>query len=813
MTPFGLPILAQLTRETFEWGRIQSNTDWILPVVATVALLLYVRLMYERDAREHSRRLGWLLTALRSAAVFIILLLYLQPQWRVELERQVPSRALVLVDTSLSMGTVDGDLGSARRADQVVAALEDSSLLDQLRRRHDVHVFRFGKTLELVQTLSKLAPGQPEAAEPNGPGNADVSRAKQTDLATLLEPTASETWLGEALRDVVRQEQDAPVAGLILLSDGCQNAGPTPEAVLPEIREAEIPIFAVGIGSDKKAAGVRVSDFVVPKNAYPGDPYSVTGYLQAYRMAGRPATVELWARPTGVKDASADTLVETRRVTLGADGEVLPVPFTLTPDEKRSGQTLVLKVLGPDGVRHESDPKDVAIAKRPNGVLLLAGGPTREYRFLRNTLHRDKTIAVDVLLQTARPGVSQDARAVLEDFPATRKEMAEYDCVVALDPDWQALSAAQIDVLENWVAEQSGGLVIVAGPVNMGDPIRGWIQDDRMAKLRALCPVTFHRRFAVDVSGYASKSAWPIAFTREGQEAPFLWLADDALGSQQCWDELPGVYSCYPVRGPKPGATVYARFSDPQAASDGAPPVYMAGQFYGAGRVFYLGSGEMWRLRAINEAWFDTFYTKLIRHVSEGRLLRDSSRGVLLSSQDSYALGATVEVRAQLTDAQLAPLDAPSVTMEVTLPDGSIQTVPLRRDAARAGTFAGYFTARAEGGYELRVPVPGREDEVLSRRVQVAPFGLEDKNPERNDALLSKLAADTGGRYYVGLPAALGPRAPDPLVAQLPDRTKTIITPADPDRQQQQRWLGAMMLVLCGLLSAEWLLRRLKRLA
>ena len=62
------------------------------------------------------------------------------------------------------------------------------------------------------------------------------------------------------------------------------------------------------------------------------------------------------------------------------------------------------------------------------------------------------------------------------------------------------------------------------------------------------------------------------------------------------------MFGYYGVRGAKPGATVYGRYSDPEAGSGDERPVYMAGQFYGAGRVFYLGSGEMWRLRALTTA-------------------------------------------------------------------------------------------------------------------------------------------------------------------------------------------------------------------
>ena len=149
-------------------------------------------------------------------------------------------------------------------------------------------------------------------------------------------------------------------------------------------------------------------------------------------------------------------------------------------------------------------------------------------------------------------------------------------------------------------------------------------------------------------------------FTREGLQADFLWLGEGPTRQPaRRGRSFAGVYSFFPVRGPKPGATVLATFSDPRAAAAGKQPPYFVEQFYGSGRVFYMGSGEMWRLRRVDPAYFEQFYTKLIRHVSQGRLLRGSSRGVLLVGQDRYLLGNTVEVRAQLTNARLAAAGRP----------------------------------------------------------------------------------------------------------------------------------------------------------
>ncbi len=244
------------------------------------------------------------------------------------------------------------------------------------------------------------------------------------------------------------------------------------------------------------------------------------------------------------------------------------------------------------------------------------------------------------------------------------------------------------------MAEQGGGLIVIAGPVYVGRGVDGWTQTPAMAPMRNLYPVEFPGRLvAIDDNTYATRDPWPLELTREGREADFLWLGDTAAASRRAWADFPGVYSYYPLRRPKPGATVYARFSDPATAQGNVQPVYWAGQFYGSGSVFYLGSGEMWRLRAIDTSLFDEFYTKLIRHVSQGRLLRGSSRGVLLVSQDHYMLGNTVEVRAQLTNARLDPLDVPSVALETILPGG-------------AGA-DGDHTPRSEPGRGLLRAIPG----------------------------------------------------------------------------------------------------------
>jgi len=188
------------------------------------------------------------------------------------------------------------------------------------------------------------------------------------------------------------------------------------------------------------------------------------------------------------------------------------------------------------------------------------------------------------------------------------------------------------------------------------------------------------------------------------------------------------VYRCYPTAGAKAGATVYANFSDPRAQNEHGQPILFAAQFYGSGRTFYIGSPELWRLRAVDEEYFDRFWTKVIREVGQGRLRRGTARGLLLLERNQYALGQTIRVRANLLDPQLRPLDAPSVELNVFDPHG----LPL--GAPRALT-RDHIEALAAAGIKVIINNRPWERTYVNRGTYVHPYEVRryDRPAERRE--------------------------------------------------------------------------------
>ena len=924
-------MIAQAGQRTFiELGRAQAMNEWwhwLALLLVCLILLAFVIMTYRRDSQELPLPMRLLLTLLRLTAFVGLLVFFLQIEKRTEQRITRNSRVSVLVDTSQSMGLRDVDAtpgpngegqGNLRRIDLVTRSFAEHDLVEKLRQRHDVNVYRFGQAEKPEQVLSvrRGAPqdtetspaevfrssrsearrltliaafflivalggtvihflllgigrptnqgwgllvavvavitafvvlgvsnlrnprvgwsqlwGAPMAASTESPAELDVGGTERsgavedaaaTDWSRELQPNGIKTRLGDALQYVVQRERGGSLAGVVTFSDGNVNSGADPLEVVRSARDAGIPFFNVGLGSDHQPANVRVADVEAPPRVFPGDAFTLTAFVQAFSLSDQPAKIELFSRDTSksADDEFAEEFVETKQIVLSDDGEALPIDFELTPHEV-GRRSYIVRVSGP---QNDIDPLDneqsvnVRIVDRQNRVLMLAGGPMRDYRFLRTQAYRDKEIVVDVLLQSSPTGAAQEADRVLSKFPETPEEMYEYDCVCAFDPDWQQFSAAQLELLEEWVATQAGGLVVIAGPVHTSE----WSSRRRSATgldiIKSLYPVEFYSRSGITLGrgAFEAGEPTPLRFTDEGLAARFLWLGEKADESEVAWAEFAGVYGYQPVKDVKRGATVYARFGNPEAAIDGKLPVFMAGQFYGAGRVFYLGSGEMWRLRAHDTRYFEQFYTRLIRYVSEGRLLRDSSRGVLLLDKDRCTLGETVTIRASLTDSQHQPLRDEQVAAALVLPDGSRQAIKLRRlqEGTRDGVYVNQIVAATEGDYLVELIVPDSERlEVLTRELRVRVPDIEIERPQRNDALLSELSRRTSGEYFVGLDAAIG-TSDVPLLCDkiLPQDQETYL-PGTPDLEFERRLMSWLLGLICGALCLEWLFRRLYKLA
>ena len=862
MTPFTsaafppLPVLpcllasSEQVQHRITSGLIDGFSQWWqMPalVLGLAAVAVFVIWMYRRDAAELPRGMGFVLAVLRLGALAALAAAYLDFERTAEHEIVFPSRVAVLVDSSASMTLRDdsaaeeqalgdpsgeqaageqaaGEQAVERAADKqadtrsqrAIHVLREGGLLAALAPRHEVSLWRFDADAEPLVVLPNATTAPLPSASSESPAAADPAPAA-SDWPERLTARGYETRLGEALARVLDQEPPGVLAGVIVLTDGANNAGVDPAAAVTALGKAGVPVHTLGIGSDRLPTNVRVADILVPARVFPGDRFAVTAYLQSQGLAGQTVRVEL-SEVAAADAAGGDPrtaaapgrVIDTAEAILGAGGELVAVRFDVPGLETPGRRDLAVRVIPPAADRTPADDRQIAeveVVDRVTQVLLMAGGPSREYQFMRNVLERDKSVAVDVLLGTAGKGGSQDARRILPAFPPTAEELAEYDVVVAFDYDWRRLDAAAQARLERWVSRESGGLVFVAGGIFMD----AWLADSQTTLIRNLHPVELRRAGRLtgdDAAG--GEEPLPLVFSRDGLDAEFLWLASSRIASQTVWSEFKGVFSCFDSAGPKPGATVYARAARPgAAAAPDSNPIYLAGQFYGSGNVFFMGSGEMWRLRSLDDSLYERFATQLVRHVSQGRLLRGSRRARLLVDRDRFAVGATVVVRLVVPEGDsTVPADC-----RVTGPDGTVLRVPLVAERDRAGVLQGTFVAARDGSWRIDVDLPGASGEKVSRRIQARLPDRELERPRLDRGVLEQLAAASGGSSLILAAQPWTPVESESLAAGIKDRSRREYETGSPDGAFKRRLNGILLALGVGLLCTEWILRRLVKLA
>ena len=835
--------------QTTELDLPESTAGILLLFVGLISLLALTVRTSLRDSRFLSRPARIVLLVPRLVVLALVLFIVLNPQRRTQLSRVEKSRVGILLDTSLSMAfpAVDATLTPARadsttattlnvpnsdvssRADAALQSLVNSGVLKELSRTHAVTVYTFDsqlagplavasdETVRFVDTKNKDTESADKSAlatvdldEPStDAANAIEAPASLTRWNTILQPRGAETRLGESLYQMIGQLSGRTLSGVVVVSDGRNNAGLDTEPARVRAERSGTRLITVGIGSQKPQINLWIAGMQLPTDVHQGDPFDINVVVQGTGSAGQKGTVRLFQQSADsdgkdrrqVSEQPIDFVDDTLPVSLRFNQQ-LTVPGKYEFVVQIESSTGITEMTTDDNERRRT----IEVTDRRMKVLLISSGPMRDYQFVRNALFRHSGIESDVWLQSVTDEnvgfVSQEAKTLLTKFPTTEAELFAYDVIVAFDPDWSRLSTEQQTFLNRWVSEHSGGLVIIAGEIFTPKLAQ---EPDAFRDVNVLYPVLLNRMLPDMQLTQRADEPWPVTLTPEGRTTDFLKIAD-ATGnaSVDLWSTFKGIYRSYPVRGVRDGAVVLIEYGNPRARTELGQPPFLASQFYGTGRTVFVGSAETWRLREISPEGHQRFWTSLIREVGQGRRSRGTARGLLLLDRTEVAPGQPISIRAQLYDARLQPLVTDSVPMSIVDAEGRTISIPdrLHADGRGAGQYINSFRPPRSGAYRISVPVPESSD-VLQTTIDVVVPNLEAQNPTQNVELLSNLTRETQGRYLSLAEIAT-------LPSLLPDQSQPIIV----DEQLRTLWdRGWLMLLLVMLLAFEWIMRRVWRLS
>ncbi len=784
------------------WAR--SSPAWLffgLVALAVVALVFYAR--YQQKKHPGTRAV---LAVLRAAALGLILLLLAEPILRVHLSSQRRPVVWLLLDGTDSMAIAD-ELPEDQRT-----ALDEA-------------------------TGYQLPEGQPEQESPNGPTRTDYVRSAlsqekgellkklaakarlraflfdKPEGARMLELTADGrdgvdgehvagqltaegevTALGAALNDLARRHSTASLAGVIVVSDFNQNAGP---AALRAAGNLGVPIYSVGVGA-KTAPDIALA-VQAPPHVKEDEATSVEVTVRQEGLSGETVQVRLAAERLGGFGAASPEPIALGEKTVTLSGSVEYVEFPYLPEDSGRFQLVanVEPLVGEVVEENNRAIREITVTDEVLRLLFVEYEPTWEWRFIKEVFHRDKLVGMKgfrTFLRSADPRVRQTNPMFLPTMSPPRNEFFEYDVIFLSDLPPAALSPRFCEMTEEFVRAFGGGLVILCGP-RFGPA--GLVDTD----LERLLPV----KVDPGASVYNRQPFLP-RLTPAAEQYKFMQLADNSRSNARAWANLGRLPWYQPVERLHPLATALAEHPSHTCVDGKTRQPLIAVRRYGRGEVVFFGFNETWRLRKKHgEKYYRQLWGQMIQRLSLSHALGSQKRFVVRTDRRRYQADDEVIVTVEAYNADFEPLtedDLPQPTLrgELVLPaqagreaeSSQALTIPQQKP----GVFETRFPVYAGGEHRVLVhdPVTGQGTETA---FQVTSLTVERQRAVRNLALQQAIALETGGKSFdlsdIG-------RLADEIDLLGQTETSVEVIPL------WNSWFCFLCVV--GLLLGEWLLRK-----
>lgn len=735
------------SRGDFAFAAPATTTGLVaLALIAAIPIsLTYIWVRAESTSRDRI-----MLATSRVTLLALLGFCLLRPSLSVTSLVQQRGYLAVLIDDSRSMSIKDD--GGQSRAQTMRSWLgADAAVRRRLEDRFRVRYYRFAE--HAVRSL-------PDSLRQDG----------------------AATDLGGALGHVTQDMAGLPLAGVVLVSDGADNAQrDLAESLLP-LRAASVPVFAVGVGSENGQRDVQVSRVAIPAGVLKDATIVADVELRHPGYGGETVRVE-------VEDAGRLLAREDVRLARGSDFTSVKLSFTATDAGPRKLRVRVAPVRGEKLLQNNERSALLEVRNRREKILLVEGEPRFEAKFMRRALADEKNLQLAVLQRTAPEKFLRldvdSAGELANGFPKTRSELFAYRALILGNIEASFFTHKQLQMIAEFVSRRGGGLLMTGGPHSFSEG--GW----------AGTPVAEALPLELMRSGgdrrFIQIKAAP---TRAGIVHPITRLAGGEQASSARWQGLPELSSANVTGGLKAGATSLL-------TAGGSGAIILAQQRYGRGvaLAFTPQDSWLWQMHAsvaVSDQTHETFWRQLLRY-----LVQDASDPIRIAVPAVARTGQPVTLSAVVEDSVFAGVNDAVVSARLRNPSGGESDVPVSWKGGADGEFAASLSLHEPGLHEITLEAR-RGDELIGTRaafIEATTDDIEFFDPQARSSTLRRIADETGGRFYTAS-----------NIASIADDI-TLLGRGETVREQKDLWdMPVIFILLLTLVCAEWLYRRRKGL-
>lgn len=787
------------------------HPDWRWLASGAVVAALLVFWSYRTALGRPRGLVTWWLMGLRGLILAGVLLCLLDPR-RVEvIRRQERTRLAVLLDDSRSMELLDEPGGR-------FAAARD------WLRQYVIPAVPAGVELDCFALDQQLSPAPALIA---------------------LSPTGGVTAIGACLGQLLNASGPEPrLVAAVLCSDGRENAGGEPEAIARAFRRRGIPIHTLAVGTTNAARDIIVENVRVGRAVSSGAATHIGVTLRSIGFTGLTVPVQV---------TMAGTLLAAQEVVLGRGAQ--QVELEITPHGK-GFQLLEVRVPPQPGewlTNNNQRRFGLNVQDSTLRVIYMEGSPTQapkaEWEYLVEGLESDPSIKVSPMFRPQNRG-AQNVMTVDVDpatgnkayhvqhpthgFPRTMAELLDYDVVINSDIYREAFTQEQLRNTVRLVEEFGGGFVMIGGITAFGSG--GY----HRTVIDKLIPAAIENE--TDIIFKNTRIAIPPGAWGH----PLLALGSSPEETRAIWTtKFPMLYGYNQVDRLKPGAV--ALVVDAEARNRYGPRIIIAAQEVGKGRSMAYTSdttrewgrdfetiwGEKTRPELplseenCDSRYYKRFWINAIRWLAAARLGHTNRAVSLEIAQTVCHPGDAVAAAVRVLGSDQREVPNATVTLSLLAREAANQLVNtvFERD-----TPSGLLSAEKEGAsqvinalydpasrtYKAQVQPDRAGDYFVVASARGAASGedrlllsCEDtdrelEDPRANPQLMASLARASGGQAFTLRDPA------NPSLASLLSGA----APAALEYKRTPLWdRGWLLASLLGLLTLEWVVRRLKGLS
>ncbi|HEX9251664.1 MAG TPA: hypothetical protein VF870_05450 [Ignavibacteriaceae bacterium] len=704
----------------FEKIDLSFSFNTIFFFIGIIILAVYSFYAYRFTLPPVSKAKRFLLTLLRTLALILLLFIFFEPVLTLTKKNILTPLNLFFFDNSKSI-TIDDGTDRVNTIKDLIDKTKSSSL------NGNKNYYSFGSKVNVINE----------------------------DSLAKLDFSESFTDFSKIFADINQTEKN--IASITIISDGVITEGTTP---IYSAEKLGIPVFTVGIGDSTKKNDVEIKNVINNEFIYAETPTTILVTVINKGFEGKTSQISLYENLQ---------LIEQKGFVLDASG-VNSVSFDYTP--KRSGEKkLTLKISNQAGESNLSNNQKVFyidVLSNKINVLLIAGSPSSDLTFIKNSLSADENLKVNTLTQIS-------AGNFLEQNPQAKLDSA--DIIYLIEFPTNITSDDFVTRLSNKLENKNTPFFMM---------LTGEVDLKKLIRIGSLLP------FTVQLIDKNYLQVQPDVQVSELSNP----LLENNLISE--WNNLPPISQPIVSLTLKPESKLLAKVRINNQPRNN--PLIVSRSFGSKRSIAVIGKDIWkWKLQTVskNLTLFDNFIFSSARWLNAPE---DQKKVRIKTSKKIYSSDEVIEFSAQVYDESFNPVNDAEVKLKINSRDLKEE---LNFTSVGGGLYEGSLSSIKNGDYIFtgNASINGKSLGEDKGSFNVGDVDIEMVDSRMNYEFLYLLAVQTKGKYFA-------PNQYDELLTYLSrlnaDSSKEKIITSEL-RLWSDEWF---LIIIILLFAAEWFIRK-----